>query len=89
VTALITAASVKGMGDLPLIDATGLTRAQRAGSACVSCQKRFPKPTVVVGQIEPGKLLYRCPECVVVLEPLDSQSSRVLTVTPRSGYSDG
>ena len=86
-TALLTAASVKSMGDLPLIEATGLTRAQRLGRACVSCHKRFPRPTVAVGQTGAGDLLYRCPDCVVVLEPLNSRSSRVLTVSPESGRS--
>jgi hypothetical protein len=72
------------MGDLPLIDATGLTRAQRLGRACVSCRKRFPRPTVAVGLTGTGDLLYRCPECLVVLDPVDSRSSRVLTVPPDS-----
>lgn len=85
----IAAASLDGMSDLPLIDAAGLNRAQRLGRACVSCQKRVPRPTVVVGQTGAGETLYRCPECMVVLEPVDSQSSRVLTVIQRSGYSDG
>ena len=81
-TVSITAASVDSMGDLPLIDATGLTRAQRLGHACVSCRKRFPRPTVTVGQTGAGELLYRCPECIVVLEPVSSPASRVHTVSP-------
>jgi hypothetical protein len=86
-TSLITAANVDNMGDLRLIDATGLTRAQRLGRACVSCHKRFPRPTVAVGLTGAGELLYRCPECIVVLEPVDSQSARVLSVTPEPGRS--
>jgi hypothetical protein len=68
------------MADLPVIDATSLTRAQRLGRACVSCQKRFPRPTVPVGRTGEGELLYRCPECVVVLEPIDPPSSRMHAV---------
>jgi len=86
-TVSITAASVDDMSDLPLIEATGLTRAQRLGRACVSCRKRFPRPTVVVGLTGAGELLYRCPECIVILEPVDPRLSRVLTVTPKSGRS--
>jgi hypothetical protein len=85
-TVLPTAANVNIVADLPLIDATGLTRAQRLGRACVSCHKRFPKPTVAVGQTGAGDHLYRCAECLVVLEPVDSRSSRVLTA-PRSADS--
>jgi hypothetical protein len=70
------------MGDLPLIDATGLSRAQRLGRACVSCQKRFPRPTIPVGRTGAGDLLYRCPECVVVLEPAGHSSSRDHTIMP-------
>jgi len=86
-TVSITAASLDSMSDLPLIETTGLTRAQRQGRACVSCHKRFPRPTVAVGLTEAGELLYRCPECIVILEPVDPRSSRVLTVTPESGSS--
>jgi hypothetical protein len=86
-TALIIAASVDDMSDLPLIDATGLTRAQRLGRACVSCHKRFPRPTVAVGLTGAGDLLLRCPECIVVLEPVSSHSPRVHAVSPESGRS--
>jgi len=84
-TVSITAASVDSMGDLPLIDATGLTWAQRLGRACVSCHKRFPRPTVAVGRTGASEVLYRCPECTVVLEPVSSQSSRIDTISPKSG----
>lgn len=67
------------MADLPLIDATGLTRAQRDGLACVSCRKRFPRPTVPIGQVASGEVLYRCPECAVVLESADTGLVRVLS----------
>jgi hypothetical protein len=71
--------------NLPLIDATGLTKAQRIGRSCVSCRKRFPRPTIAVGVTEAGEFLYRCPECIVILEPVDSASSKGLTVSPESG----
>jgi predicted RNA-binding Zn-ribbon protein involved in translation (DUF1610 family) len=66
------------MGELPLIDATELTREQRDGSECVSCGKRLPRPTVPVGRVATGQVLYRCPECAVVLEPADPGRARVL-----------
>lgn len=72
------------MGDLPLIDATGLTRAQRAGRECVSCRKRLPRPTVPVGRIATGEVLYRCPECAVVLEPVDPHPAARLAATVKS-----
>jgi DNA-directed RNA polymerase subunit RPC12/RpoP len=67
------------MAELPLIDATGLTRGQRAGRACVCCGKRFPRPSVPVGRLATGEVLYRCPECSVVLEPAEPGRARVLT----------
>ena len=68
------------MGDLPLIDATGLTHAQCLGRECVSCRKRFPRPSVPVGQLDTGEILYRCPECQVVLEVLDAPTRRIATI---------
>lgn len=72
------------MGDLPLIDPTGLTRAQRDGRACVSCRKRFPRPTVAVGRLAVGQVLYRCPECRVELEPIGPGPPSLLSAQPRS-----
>jgi hypothetical protein len=72
------AANVTNVGELPLIDATGLTKAQRAGHGCVTCRKRFPRPTVPVGRVATGEVLYRCPECAVVLEPAGPGVARVL-----------
>ena len=71
--------TVADVAELPLLDATGLTRAQRVGRACVSCRKRFPRPTVPVGRVARGEVLYRCPECAVVLEPAELGLVRVLT----------
>lgn len=65
------------MRDLPLIDATGVTRAQRLGRECVACRKRFPRPSVPVGQLGTGEILYRCPECQVVLEVVDAPMHRI------------
>jgi hypothetical protein len=79
VTVSKTGANLANMADLPLIDATGLTRAQRDGGACVSCQKRFPRPTVPIGRLVTGEVLYRCPECAVVLESADAGPVRVTT----------
>ena len=62
---------------LPLIDATDLTRAQRQGKECLSCSKRFPRPTVPVGRTGAGDILYRCPECEVVLEHADDRTAAV------------
>jgi len=52
----------------PLVDATALTTAQRAGVACVSCHKKWPRPSVPAGHLANGQLLYRCDDCVVVTE---------------------
>ena len=68
------------MRGLPLIDSTGLTQAQRDGRECVSCRKRFPRPVVPVGRVATGEILYRCPECAIVLEPADSGPRRVLII---------
>jgi hypothetical protein len=67
------------MGDLPLIDAAGLTRAQRDGHACVSCRKRWPRPTIPVGRTGTGAVLYRCPDCLITLAPADPGLVRILT----------
>jgi hypothetical protein len=72
------------MADLPVIDASALTRAQRDGRACVSCRKRFPRPTVPVGRLVTGQVLYRCPECLVELEPTGSGPDSLLSAQPQS-----
>jgi hypothetical protein len=77
-TACRPAGNVDKVGELPLIDASELTRAQREGRACVACRKRFPSPTVPVGRAATGELLYRCPDCSVILEPVDPGVARVL-----------
>ena len=77
-------ANLANMADLPLIDATGLTRAQRDGRACVSCRKRVPRPTVPIGRLASGEVLYRCPECAVVLEPADKSLVRIPAPRPDS-----
>jgi hypothetical protein len=70
---------------LPLIDASDLTRAQRQGKECVSCFKRFPRPTVPVGRTGAGDILYRCPECEVVLEYADDRPVAVPVVATKPG----
>lgn len=55
-------------GKLPLIDATGLSPAQRHGAACVSCSKAWPRPEVACGRTGAGEILYRCGECELVIE---------------------
>jgi hypothetical protein len=67
------------MVDLPLIDAKSLTRAQRQGRECVSCGKRWPRPTVPAGRTDIGDVLYRCPECLVTLEPAVAEQSQLAT----------
>ena len=67
------------MADLPLIDTAGMTRSQRAGRGCVSCQKAFPRPTVPVGQLVTGEVIFRCRECLVTLEQVEPGAGRVLT----------
>ena len=58
-------------GELPLIDAAGLSAGQLDGTACVSCSKVSPPPEVACGRTVPGRqVLRRCADCVVVLEAL-------------------
>lgn len=54
-------------GDI-VFDPADLTRAQRAGSACVSCRKAWPRPSVRIGVIPDGTPVHACPECAVVLD---------------------
>lgn len=84
VTASRTAANVAKVGELPLIDATDLTSAQRAGRECVSCRKRFPRPTIPVGKVATGEVLYRCAECVVELVPSGRGAASALGSQPLS-----
>ncbi|HEY2641276.1 MAG TPA: hypothetical protein VGI66_15510 [Streptosporangiaceae bacterium] len=65
------------MVDLPLIDTSSLSGAQRHGRECVSCGKRWPRPTVPVGQTDMGHVLYRCTECLVTLEPAVTEQSQL------------
>jgi hypothetical protein len=57
-------------GELPLIDAEGLSAAQLHGTACVSCSKALPRPEVACGKTRAQDVLYRCRDCVAVLEVL-------------------
>jgi hypothetical protein len=54
----------------PRIDPTGLTARQRKGQACVSCHKKWPRPSVLVGYLPTGQPLYVCDDCVAVIEPV-------------------
>ena len=60
-----------------LIDPAGLTAAQRAGEACVSCHKKWPRPTALAGHLADGQPLYRCDDCVVVTEPVGNVTSAI------------
>jgi hypothetical protein len=57
-------------GELPLIDAAGLSAGQLDGTACVRCSKVWPAPEVPCGRTSTGQVLYRCADCVVVLDAL-------------------
>lgn len=72
------------MVNLPLIDAAGLTTAQRRGRECVACRKRWPRPSVAVGQTGSGDVLYRCADCLVTLEPAEPGQTRRLAAAPDS-----
>ncbi|MCD0447821.1 hypothetical protein LO762_01225 [Actinocorallia sp. API 0066] len=43
--------------------ADGLSRAQRRGSACASCGKRWPRPQRPVGRLQNGDVLLVCDDC--------------------------
>lgn len=52
----------------PVWDAAALSGAQRAGSACVGCGKRWPRPRVPVGTIPDGTPMMACPECAALMD---------------------
>src|SRR6266542_4948985 len=54
-----------------MIDPVGLTAAQRSGRACVSCRKRWPRPSVLAGHLPDGAPLYVCDDCVALVEPVE------------------
>ncbi|MBW8481113.1 hypothetical protein [Actinomadura parmotrematis] len=43
-----------------VFDTAGLSRAQRAGRACVVCGKRWPAPRLRVGRTADGAALFSC-----------------------------
>ena len=69
--AVLTGRYLGSVDELPLIDATTLTAAQRAGRACAVCGKRFPRPDVPAGRTGAGEILRRFPDCPVILKPAD------------------
>ena len=62
----------------PLLDAAGLTAAQRAGEACVSCHKKWPRPSVPAAHLADGRVLYRCDDCILLIQPADEMALRRL-----------
>jgi len=55
---------------LRTFDPAGLTAAQLAGYSCISCRKRWPRPSVLAGHLPGGRPLYICEECVALAEPV-------------------
>ncbi|RMI37920.1 hypothetical protein EBO15_34500 [Actinomadura harenae] len=45
----------------------GLSRAQRKGIACASCEKRWPRPHILLGTLADGSPLYVCADCAGAL----------------------
>lgn len=83
-TGLASVGKFADVDSLPLVDPTGLSRAQLEGRACVSCHKRFPRPTVPLGRLGTGEVLYRCPECLVTLEPVEPGPDSILATRSES-----
>lgn len=50
-------------------DPAELTVAQRAGDACVSCRKRWPRPRCRVGVLPDRDPVYACRTCVALIRP--------------------
>ncbi|WP_147341530.1 hypothetical protein [Actinomadura logoneensis] len=46
-----------------VFSAVGLSRAQRLGEACAGCDKRWPRPSVPLGELVDGTELYLCTDC--------------------------
>lgn len=53
---------------LRVFSSEGLTKAQLAGRACVSCEKRWPRPVRLIGVLEDGSPLFACEDCQIVIE---------------------
>jgi len=46
-----------------LLDPAPLSAAQRAGHACAVCEKRWPRPTVRLGDLPDGAPVLACADC--------------------------
>jgi hypothetical protein len=78
----------------PMLDVAGLTAAQCAGEACVSCHKKWPRPAVPAAHLADGRVLYRCDDCVVLTQPAEQMALRRLFQrrprnTTRRGHTRG
>ncbi|GAB2813572.1 hypothetical protein GCM10022221_09120 [Actinocorallia aurea] len=49
----------------------GLGKAQRAGGACASCGKRWPRPRRPIGRLTDGTVLHVCDDCSPDVEIVD------------------
>ncbi|GAA1532495.1 hypothetical protein GCM10009678_13510 [Actinomadura kijaniata] len=47
----------------PTFDPAGLSGPQRRGTACVVCDKRWPRPDVRIGRLPDGSPAYSCADC--------------------------
>ena len=46
-----------------LVDPASLSAGQRAGQACAVCDKRWPRPTVKLGELPDGSPVMACVDC--------------------------
>jgi hypothetical protein len=67
-------------------DPAALTIAQRHGSACVVCHKKWPRPRVRVGRVPCGTGVLACDDCAPVLtEPVALAARRAGPVAAARG----
>jgi hypothetical protein len=58
-------------------DPAGLTAAQRHGSACVVCHKKWPRPRNRAGQLPCGTEVFACDDCAPALSEPVPRAARV------------
>ncbi|HEX6469460.1 MAG TPA: hypothetical protein VF069_10220 [Streptosporangiaceae bacterium] len=63
-------------------DPTALTIAQRHGSACVVCHKKWPRPRIRAGHVPCGAVVYACDECAATLTEPAPLATRIAEPAP-------
>lgn len=63
-------------------DPVALTIAQRHGSACVVCHKKWPRPRIRVGHVPCGTVVFACDDCAQALSGPTPLAARVAEPAP-------